>query len=330
MFSTTCPSPCSNARTADPVELWPAPLLGRAETAIDYSRYSHTDPKPANKTVLSVVTDWDRTGSAAAGTPLLPEAVKNFRCSGGLFDTAGNENDNRENGDCAVPNWDYFGFRGTLSLTSDWTAVALPREAPTAYPSGPPGSRGLCSPSDASWQATYGYRLDPRAPCDRGDWVETVKDNIRKEMNDALELLITTSGGNGVVADRIVNWSGRNNNEAFGKAVTFLVPLWDCGELYDDRKQQGSRWDLTFRVTNLPPADRDCTDPPGKETGTDDWKNLPDRVHVLTVAPFTIYENTIETNSIRGFWGGLFVDPPADAPRPLWVLANSAYLVPDD
>lgn len=47
-------------------------------------------------------------------------------------------------------------------------------------------------------------------------------------------------------------------------------------------------------------------------------------------APFSFYENLISDTSLGGFWGGMYVAPPTGSPRPLWVFANTAYLVPDE
>jgi hypothetical protein len=59
-------------------------------------------------------------------------------------------------------------------------------------------------------------------------------------------------------------------------------------------------------------------------------------VHLLTVAPFTFYRGLVDSNSIKGFWGGLVVDPTVcqrDPSAPgcgtLGLFANGVFLVAD-
>lgn len=299
LFSTTCPGACADPSRADPIELWRNGQDRDLVLALDLSRYSHSE----STTTDQLFADWDRTGSPAAGTPLKTDL--SGRCSGGLWDTAGNEDDNRENERCSVPNWYYYSFGGTISLDSNYAGVAPPREAPTTYPA---ASRTLCSRNDASWLATYGFIPTPRAACDRGDWIEVVSRDIDGDMADALTARIADLGADTILSSR------------HGKALTILVFLWDCGEEYRSGDPAGDRWDLL-----LPGGgSTDCTDP------SDNGINEPDRAHIFAVVPFTVYEDLVDNNDIQGFWGGWYAPPPSGPPLPLWVFANTAYLVPDE
>lgn len=313
MFSTTCPSPCTSPSTADPVTLWTksGTRWGKFRGAVDLSRYSHEHASSTTQ----LVADWDRTGSVAAGTPLKNDHGGN--CTNDLWDTAGNEDNGKQNQDCSVINWFYYGYGGSLSLTSDYRAVVSPREAPTTFPA---ASQTWCALSDATWLSTNGYIPNPRAACDRGDWVETVESDLDKDMPDALVDRIAAGGATGLLSSRIVPAGGPHPGDAYGKALTVMVLLWDCGEEYRKNDPAGSQWQLIF-----PTGPSDCTNAPaGSGAAT------PQRVHLMTVAPFTFYEGLVDNDILQGFWGGAFGTPPPNAPTPLWVFSNTAYLVSDE
>jgi len=102
----------------------------------------------------------------------------------------------------------------------------------------------------------------------------------------------------------------------FGKGLVVLVFLWECGEKFNKNGGAGNRWDLIS--------------PGGPNGDCSQLNTAPDRVHLFTVAPFTIYEGTISSGSVKGYWGGLFGSPDTCQTCSLNALANTAVMIPDD
>jgi hypothetical protein len=106
----------------------------------------------------------------------------------------------------------------------------------------------------------------------------------------------------------------------FGKGLVILVFLWDCGEEFNKNAAVGSQWSLIV--------------PGGQNPDCSHLNRAPGRVHLFTVAPFTVYEGTIGmnggNNTVSGYWGGLFGDPDSCQSCALNGLANTAVMVPDN
>jgi hypothetical protein len=109
--------------------------------------------------------------------------------------------------------------------------------------------------------------------------------------------------------------------------VVILIYMWDCAETWHPGEAAGQQWSLS-----RPKTGSDCS---GMSDGNDlDPQDSIDRVHLLTVAPFTFYRGLVDTNSIKGFWGGLVTDPGACQTNPsapgcssLSIFSNGVFLV---
>lgn len=104
--------------------------------------------------------------------------------------------------------------------------------------------------------------------------------------------------------------------------------LWDCAEEFSPSAPAGSQWSLA-----LPRSGRDCSN---IHQGNDTLATI-DRVHILTVAPFTFYRGLVSESKIQGFWGGVIVSDAGDCATtpsaPGCVInpfANSVFLVSED
>jgi hypothetical protein len=219
-------------------------------------------------------------------------------CSGTTWDTAGwvPSQVSRDKG-CAIPNWTYYGFQGTLSLCTNWTGIgATPSVCSTSpaarftaaagqAPSALPTTRSVC-------QNVPGFLVAPSCTNGRvGDWVETVS-------GTPIQSLLLTAVQQFGSQNEFSNTYIPSTTTRYGKALVVYAYLWDCGEHY-----QGGSWSL---ILNTKTTGTDCSD-------VANWANSasPDRVHLFAMAPFTFYEGLFQndSNSIRGYWGGAFITP---------------------
>ena len=307
--SAACPPSSCDPTTIAPDTFWSPSatdvVYGNFKGLVDLSRYSTRFSSP---TVPQLESDWDHSGSVAAGTPLL--ADKSGNCSAG-WDTAGDEAPSQQDKQCSVPNWFYYAFGGTLSLSSAWSS-SLPsgQEVPSNI-----GTRAaICAAPPPG---------EPTPSCTSptvGDWVETAYGNVGQNESDNMRARIAQYGTwiNAFSSKTVA--SGPNKGNLYGKALTILVYLWDCAESFSGSAPAGSQWTL---ITSR--GQPDCS-----QLQASGNSPTPDRVHLFTVAPFTFYQGLVTTQAIQGYWGGTFGDPRLCQDCTLNALSNTAFLVPDD
>jgi hypothetical protein len=123
-----------------------------------------------------------------------------------------------------------------------------------------------------------------------------------------MQALIQTRGTTTAYSSKAIPTS--QGGGTYGRALVVWIYLWDCGQRFE-----GQQW-IGY-------------------TGSNECRTETDRVHLFSVIPVTFYEGLIRPNSIRGYWGGNFVEAgrcqaaPGSCPA-LTPLANSAFLVADD
>jgi hypothetical protein len=274
-----------------------------------------------------VITESDYTGTdnghhGHATSGRLPAAAGS--CGGGpLWDTNGMVG-LAEAASCDVPNWFRYGYRGSLSLGTNW-------DPPSPAPDSWAGFKG--APSTVE---TPDYIPTSRASCDEapsyfpmpscvgdpqliGDWVETVPGDMTPVMAEGMR-------------DFIQDY-GRPAPNGRGQAVVVHIFLWDCAESFRASDPVGARWTHLGRT-----ADED--DDNCRVTRKDTRTRSVDRVHLVSVVPVTVYLNDVITSgsavTVYAYWGDVFGDagacalttPPAGCG--LNPLINSAFLVPDD
>ena len=352
----------SGYSTAPNVAIWPivlhyAPSMWTAAggqiTLVDYNSrqsppqadtdlsafvsYAHFSPieqtDSASLQVHQPITESDYTGSGPTTgfygqrhghpeTTLFPSAPG--ACGGSMWDTRGfpDPSDART---CDIPNWFYYGYRGSLSAgtpwddaswTSSFEGVPQTVEMPDPFP----GSRASCTSA-----AGYPFFSAPSCP-DRagsshiGDWVETVSGVDRVLVARRMLDFIDRYG-------RILPATGE-------KAVVMNVFLWDCGERFTGGSfsdpDNRDRWHLV--------GGTDCSN-----LSIADMRSA-DRVHLFTVVPVTVRASDVDITQRRrssdvyvtATWGNAFGSagncgttptPPGCGLNP---LMNSAFLVPDE
>jgi len=315
-YNVSCTGTCDPTQI-DPVEFWSANgnnvVYGNFKGLIDYARDS-----PAyggiGVTTPQLMAQWD-TSSHAPNPLKIDQSGGNCRAWGQdalgnwLWDSIGEANTNQDK-QCSIPNWFYYSFRGTLALDSTWrSGIDLPagQESPT-----PLTSRSICSAPP-----------NPAPSCANnilGDWIETASGNVGSNMADAMSRAIADRGRTMPYSDKLVP---HGHGQTLGKGLVVLVYLWDCGETFSSSAPLGSRWDLIVPTSG--PEAGDCSQLKKGNGGS-----TPDRVHLLTVAPFTFYEGLVDSSQIKGYWGGSFGDPDACQDCALNPLANTAVMVPDN
>jgi len=312
-FNNTCTSnPCdpTDPNQVQPKLFWDSQAAdvayGNFKGLIDFSHYS-----PNFNSIPIQAVQLVSQGDSSAHPPTMPYAIDRSgqnSCPWGqdaqgnrLWDSWG-QADTQQDTHCSIPNWVYYGFRGTLALDSHWSGASLPagQETPSALT-----TRSVCSP-----------RPDPAPSCDdptMGDWVETAGGTIAS-LTDVVRSAV--SGPRGSSNMPFSNKLVPGTNTPFGKGLVVLVFLWECGEKFTKNGATGNRWDLVV--------------PGGQNPDCSQLNSAPDRVHLFTVAPFTIYEGTISSGSVKGYWGGLFGSPDSCPTCALNALANTAVMVPDN
>jgi hypothetical protein len=263
---------------------------------LDLSRDS-TRVQDQGQPVPQLLTGWDRTGSPPT-SPLHTDY--SGKCGGSGWDTAGGESPQTENKRCSGTNFLRYGFGGELSLLTDHSTAPA-----SIRPVGLSGGRSVC--------------VDPLKPqvtpsCGPGngylgDWVETALGGVGGAAVDAVKAQVTARGTTtSLSAVPVV--SGPFRGQLHGKGLPLALYLWDCAERY-----QGGTWQL------ITAANGDCS------TVLGPGDPAPDRVHLFTVVPFTVYEGLIGNNLIQGYVGGLMGDATACRDCPLDPFVNSAHLV---
>jgi hypothetical protein len=302
--------------------LWPdsdssGKRFGSFSGLVSYAHYSGRErPDQAHQTITE--SDYSGTANGHHGHPSTGElANSDPRACGGAatWDTNGGANA----ATCDVPNWFYYGYRGSLSLGTNWDGPSwtgfegAPRalELPTPVPSG----RESCVTAPAYFPTPSCTGVGNRI----GDWVETVPGDMTIVMADAMRSFIQRYGR--------LSPTGR------GRAVVVHVFLWDCAETFDGSLPVNDRWALLSAGGSDGDLD-DC------RVSRKDARTLGvDRVHLVSVLPVTVYEADVfpgGSNVVYAYWGDVFADPGAcgvEAPPSgcaLNPLINSAFLVRDE
>ena len=347
-FQTDCSGGCTPAN-ATPVTFWdsndPDMVYNSFMGLLDLARYSpNTLRNAGNGTtcgnaatvdcVPQLIERWDDSGDRWSGSGSA-NRFGGSACSPpagtGRWYTDGNENAQSYDKDCSIPNWFYALFEGKLSLTSNHSGIvhggAEYREAPNQ--GAPlPTTRSSCTVSRPP-----GLEMPSCADGSLGDWVEAAQTgNVGNNISTPLQAYIDDFGVGCDLSDTFCNQHVGNGAGAplYGKHVVILVYLWDCAETFRPANAPGDQWALS-----RPKTGSDCsTMAQGNDLNTQDSI---DRVHLVSVAPFTFYRGLVDSNSIKGFWGGLLADPgvcQSDPSAPgcsgLGVFANGVFLVPED
>ena len=289
------------------IELWAngAPQMGAVLVT-----FAHQSTRQPN--VHQLITESDFTGAAAPedGRPwtgLRTNTSTTSSCSNGSWDTKGGA-DART---CDLPNWFHYGFRGSVSLGTDWGRDPWRAYANDQRPSALSTARSSCA---AAQPYVPTRSCDKRRSTSRlGDWVETA-DGV-PDMNMALRM------------HEFIRQYGRDTvasvTRVLGKALVVNVFLWDCAERFSD-----GNW--TLQGTSV-----SCSQFSVDPSASSDF-----RVHAFTVVPLTFYEGLIDESrmTIKAFWGDAFGDAGDCQRSQNWSssacalnpLMNSAFLVPDE
>jgi Flp pilus assembly protein TadG len=353
-----CPSPCTPL-TQSPVTFWSSSgsqddiVFGSFKALTDYSRYSpniNRNAPPAqrdNCTVPSaacvpqLLQQWDTSGAPPAGKPKLQG--NNNACSppapNNKWFSSGNEDDRQYDKNCSIPNWTAYSFSGStgndtfgngqIGLDTNWyrsqatggNLQALQEAPDNAFKT---NSRATVCPLPAPIASL------PAPSCadpERGDWIETA--NSGDLGSNAASAMIAYIDAHPSYDEfqHVPTSSGRGAPE-FGPYAVISVYLWDCAESFNAAAAPGSQWSLA-----MPKVGTDCAD---IHNGNDTAGTI-DRVHVLSVAPFTFYRGMVSGNLIQGFWGGRLVTDPGtcqvDPSAPGCAInpfANSVFLVSEN
>ena len=285
-----------------------------------------------------LVTESDYTGTHNVHhfdhgtTPLVntsPDACTSPSAPAGYWDTNGGPNlgSTAANlgfaGACDVPNWLNYGFRGSVSVGTNWDDPSWDLFRCGSSPCDPApqltpvATRSSCrtlpawvtASGDPSW---FAPSCAATAPLTIGDWLETVP---------------LGSVNLSAAHDRMVSFIQTYGRGAPGdKSVVVNVFVWDCAQDY----ASGS-W-TSLEVSG------DCS---VVSTSSGFSADQLDRLHVVAIVPMTVNENDVLINGggtqlrVAAHWGGIFGDAGSCStvtPRgcPLNPLMNSAFLVPGE
>jgi hypothetical protein len=334
-------------------------VFGNFKALIDFSRYSpniNRNAAPADKDhctnvpdagcVPQLLKDWDHSSSVApfkanlaggrnACTPPAP---------GGKWFSGGNELDQQYDKDCSIPNWAAYAFSGSqgndsvgngaLGLDTNWYRNVASggnlqplQEAPdVAFKT---NGRSSCTALAGNpLLAVLPAPSCPNTPgnSEKGDWIETAQSgDLGSNASSAMIAFIDAhplyDGWQHVPTSQGVG------APEFGPHQVIMVYLWDCAESFDSHAAAGSQWSLA-----LPNSGTDCSN---IHSGGDTADSI-DRVHLVTVVPFTFYRGLVSSQKIQGFWGGEVVTDPGvcqtNPNAPTCVVnpfANAVFLVSD-
>jgi len=298
---------------------------GAASPGVQFLAISHYSPHEAivgRSQSHQTVTESDYTGTSNGhhGHPSTPRlANSDTRACGGSasWDTNGDAS-LATAATCDVPNWFNYGYRGSLSVGTNWNDASWGQfegaQDETELPDPLSLSRASCTARAASF---YNAAPPSCVLATAGDWVET-----------------TTGIDPSVVADRMLSFISRYGRDVpmagggLEKAVVVNVFLWDCGETFVTAAPEPPR-DRWRPITG---GGGDCS------LGTGAF----DRVHLFTAVPLTFRESDVvpSTNptavNVSARWGHVFGDagqcayPSTPAGCELNPMINSAFLVPDE
>ncbi len=325
---------CGTAGSAC-IRLWQQAGGGPSSAFQGLTSLSH-DAWRATGVVHQLVTesDWSGSSSGLHGHPAVPRLPTHGEggCytagTPGLWDTKGtNTQSLGDAAHCDVPNWFWYGYRGSLSLDSNWTASGtwaargyIPVSAlPLPMPS--PAQRYSCQGSLPSF---------PRPSCRStsaqvGDWVQTLNGRLSSdgdcqgECSDGELIGDITSTMVANIRHFIAQYGRELPNSNGHKAIVLNVFMWDCADQYTS-----GAW------TRL--SDSACS--PISDSTT---LRRVGRIHLVTVVPVTVYDDGVTSSHLDGYWGDAFGDAGTCGVPGNWATAgcqlnpliNSAFLVPD-
>jgi hypothetical protein len=284
--------------------------------------YAHYSPRERPDQAHQIITESDYSGTANGhhGHPTTGEIANSdpSACGGAaLWDTNGGILATAAT--CDLPNWFYYGYRGSHALGTDWQHPSWAgfEGAPRALelPSVAPAARESCGTAPAYFPTPSCTGTDNLI----GDWVETIAGDMTTDMADGMRSFIQRYG--------------RLAPNGLGRAVVVHVFLWDCAEHYDAARPVGDRWSML----NASGSDGDLD---GCRVTRQVTRNRSvDRVHLVSVVPVTVYEADVfpgGSSVVYAYWGNVFADagacgvatPPSGCS--LNPLINSAFLVPDE
>ena len=352
-----CTPPCT-----DPVTFWSSQgsqkdiVFGNFKGLIDFSRYSPNINRSGPSADQDACTDtpdagcvpqlmetWDQSSIAA---PFKTNIAGDGTCSppapAGKWFSGGNEKDQNYESGCSVPNWAAYSFSGgagfgtgKIGLNTNWYApkssggdrVAL-QEAPDDAFKTESGRSSCDALRTNAALAVLPAPSCPNTPANavHGDWIETSpKGDLGSNAANAMKAFINAHP---LYDDRQHQPTGPGNAPEYGPHQVIDVFLWDCAESFDGSQPAGHQWSLA-----MPKVGEDCSN---IHDNTDTADTI-DRVHVLTVAPFTFYLGLIDSSKIRGFWGGAVQTDPGicrtDPGNPVCVLnpfSNAVFLVSEN
>lgn len=300
-----------------------------------FASLTHFSAHEAQPQVHQLITETDYTASSLAqhghpSTQRLPNSGPDrvIACGSTDWDTNGAWNSQPNLvfvAECDVPKWFNYGFRGSLSVSTNWTPSANPNgwgdpatgagfegsPDPMETPDPFPGARSSCAALTTWPFLTVPSCPDSASSANIGDWVETVR---RADVDER------------VVRDRILSFIARYGRDVSGdRAVVVNVFLWDCAEQY----VPGDQWQPITPGS----GGSDCSNIDGADLAR------VDRVHLFAAVPMTIFESDVWPGGsarITARLGSVFGDAgdciwyATTAPCRLNPLMNSAFLVPDE
>lgn len=346
-YTTPCGQFCDpNSRDVDRITFWSFSSTGPTGRdvrrfggflgLIDPSHYSLRQREvAANDKTHQLVTSSDYSGSLHAAPPTAPLPNRSATCAAPTWDSNGTI-DPAFSVQCNIANWFSYGYRGGLSVGTDWSSVSWGgyrgagvenAETPTPLPTSPL-ARATCAAQSFFVAPSCAGGPDSSA----GDWVETYRQPLdaaqRANLVGQMQDFIARNGRTVEWSDRLVA-RGPNAGSRYGKAAVVNIALWDCAETFRNRVDHNDRWDLVrANVDDGDPAD--CS----QLTRRDTRVTPIDRVHLFAVAPFTFYAGLVSVSAVEAYWGGAYGDEGScrpgracDAPNP---LKNTAFLVPTE
>jgi Flp pilus assembly protein TadG len=344
-LTESCGTPC-NPTTATPVLFWSSGGgsdidFGSFQGMVTYSRYSsrvagengggpscYGTPTPAT-CVRQLINHWDDSGppssprsniagdtsnGGSAQVNCSPDNAKWITWGNDLSGTGTVSGDDRT---CSIPNWATkpFGDDGNNPNTGS-LRVNVPE--------------GVSVDAGSLRLSVCGAGKRPPAPLDSpscdtpslGDWVETQGGNTGQYLSAALALYIAQHGATDEFANVSCTPSICSGGAVYGKHVTVLVYLWDCGQEY----QGNNTWAMLYPKGGSPSNRTDCS---AIHRNSDISPQSVDRVHLFTIVPFTFYEGLVNSSRIGGFWGGLVSGDPGCPTCVLNAFSNAVVLVGD-
>jgi hypothetical protein len=286
---------------------------------VSLAHFSPHESLLGRPTVHQLVTESDYTGAPSHHGPGSPYPLVSgvAGCPGGPMWTTSGSTDLSVAATCDVPNWFFYGYRGSLSVGTDWDPARSWQDFESYPPGQEPPTPLPANRSSCAIVTAYPYLPAPSCPgsglSTSGDWVETVSGVDETLIANQVLSFVTRYG-------RDVPASGGG----LEKAVVVNVFLWDCGERFDTTQVPDIRSNWT-----LVDAGGDCSTAIGTF----------DRVHLLTAVPLTIRESDIHlsgSSRVEATWGNVFSDAGVCAVEPtpagcgLNPISNSAFLVRDE